>query len=245
MVLTGAVTICELGIWKLDMSLSLLNPSSRIRHFMGISYTTSVFQSPLVRAIFISTHRLLHLIFDHHMSSASSKIKSEVAFHHSPPNLKQKTLTKKTPKTPSRASTKKTDRKLIKNNKSHDSAFPVRLSRFSLHPSSPSHPAMQSEPEKGCQRNSHRQAHSDVGYHSIAQKKTLFSHAFISIRLLGHSRKRSFSFLPIHSLLRSAFVRSSAFLSFLHGMFFASVYSRKLRHGFTLLFSRNIMVRTA
>lgn len=172
---------------------------------------------------------------DLHLAPTKTSKQGLTSIHHP---TSTKNPHKKTSKTPSKPSSKKTDRKLIKNNKSQDSAFPVRLSPFSLHPS---HPAMHPNQKKGGFReNSQRQAQSDVGYHSISSQKKknkLHSfHAFIPIRLLSHSRKRSFSsFSSFGSAFRSFFGFSSS--SFSHACFFAfSLFFASLRPRFLRFF---------
>lgn len=179
---------------------------------------------------------------DLHIAQTKTSKQRLTSIHHP---TSTKNPHKKTPKTPSKPSTKKqtensskTTNRMIPHSQFDFVGFPC------IHPN---HLIRQCNPsrKRGVRETVNDKCGLMLDIIRLLKEKKL--HSFMLSFQFGSSvilaSVRSIFFDSFSSSIR---VRSyRGFSSFLHGVFFASVYSRMLRHGFTLLFSRNIMVHTA
>ena len=157
-----------------------------------------------------------HLDFDHYVSSLSSKLKSEVTFHHSPPESHQQQ--KKQTENPSET------------NKSHDSVFQGATSSVSSRSISPASistvwQCIRTRKGGGAGKRkrisiSRRQAQSKAVYHPFAQKKRSINISYF----LFNSVIRSFSqaFAQFFSVQFASSVRVSFVLRLTY-MFFVLI----------------------
>lgn len=157
-----------------------------------------------------------HLDFDHHVSSLKLKTQTRGCL---PPFTTRistsKPSQKKLRKPHQKPRLKRQTENPSETNKSHDttfsvSTFSVSSTSISLASISPVWQCIRTKKRGGMgnerasqQLDDKHSLKPDIIY--LLQNRSTILHTFFSIRLSGHSRKRSLSFFWVHPLLRSAF----------------------------------------